>query len=229
MRVTSKPVGTQGRTQQERRDKTRAALLEGMMSALVELGYARTTTGEITRRAGLTSGALQHHFPSREDLVLALVDHQFEAVHAQLEMFASDGNAVTDWKSFIEVLRDIYAGRSYMAIWEIVIGTRADAHLHTLLMQHRIQSQATLERYWDAVFEARIPDSQRRSDLMHFTLSNLRGSIFYNVLAPDAEFLKRQKEILIFILEAEIGVPERAVSAASTMKPIRSHIHSDGF
>ncbi|MBD9508970.1 TetR/AcrR family transcriptional regulator [Ensifer sp. ENS10] len=217
MQVAPKPVRAQGRTQQERREKTRADLLEGMMSALIELGYARTTTGEITRRAGLTSGALQHHFPSREDLILALVDYQFEAVRAQLEIFANDNNAESDWKTFIELLRDIYAGRRYMAIWEIVMGTRADVHLHALLMQHRIQSQATLERLWSTVFKALIPDKRRRSDLMHFTLSTLRGSVFYNVIAPDAQFLERQKEMLFSVLEAEMCDREGTVSVSPIM------------
>lgn len=211
---------TRRRTQQERRAETKKALLEGMMSALIELGYAHTTTGAITRKAGLTSGALQHHFASREELVLAVVDYQFTEVCTQLEAFASDESAEPDWKSFIELLRDIYAGRRYMAIWEIVMGTRADAHLHTLIMQHRIQSQATLERLWSTVFRTRIPDERRRIDLMHFTLSTLRGYVFYNVIAPDQQFMERQKEMLFSFLETEI-FPSKGTSTvmASAIPP----------
>ncbi|WP_181153396.1 TetR/AcrR family transcriptional regulator [Ochrobactrum vermis] len=179
-------------------------MLEGMMSALMELGYARTTTGEITRRAGLTSGALQHHFASKEELVLAVVEYQFEEVRIQLEAFAHDRKVEHTWKSFIELLGSIYAGRRYMAIWEIVMGTRADANLHTLVMQHRIQSQATLERLWSAIFMDSIPDKTKRVDLMHFTLSTLRGYVFYNAIAPDDQFFERQKEVLFSFLEAEM-------------------------
>ena len=203
MQGTLNPVRAH-RTQQERREETRKALLEGMMSALMELGYARTTTHEITRRAGVTSGALQHHFPSREELILALADYQFEEVRTQLEAFVIDGDAEANWKTFIELLRAIYAGRRYMTIWEIVMGTRADAHLHQLVMQHRIQSQGSLERLWSAVFEGLIPDKRKRGDLMHFTLSTLRGYVFYNVIAPDKQFLERQKEMLFSFLEAEM-------------------------
>lgn len=192
------------RTQQERREETRQALLEGMMSALMELGYARTTTSEITRRAGLTSGALQHHFASKEELVLAVVEYQFEEVRTQLEAFANDGASEEAWKPFIELLGSIYAGRRYMAIWEIVMGTRADASLHTLVMQHRIQSQAILERLWSAIFMGSIPDKTKRVDLMHFTLSTLRGYVFYNAIAPDEQFFERQKEVLFSFLEAEM-------------------------
>ncbi|MGH6760932.1 MAG: TetR/AcrR family transcriptional regulator [Phyllobacterium sp.] len=219
MRVASKPMRARHRTQQERREETRAALLEGMMAALIELGYARTTTCAITRRAGLTSGALQHHFASREELVLALVDYQFAEVRTQLEAFANGEDAEQDWKTFIALLRDIYASRRYMAIWEIVMGTRADAHLHTLIMQHRIQSQTTLERLWSAVFRARIPDERRRTDLMHFTLSTLRGYVFYNVIAPDQQFLERQKEMLFSVLETEMFPSEGMNTGIATATP----------
>jgi len=219
MQVTPKPVRARRRTQQERREETRASLLEGMMTALVELGYARATTNEIARRAGLTSGALQHHFASREELVLALVDYQFEEVRKQLEAFANDENTEADWKTFIELLRNVYAGRRYMAIWEIVMGTRADVHLHTLVMQHRIQSQATLERLWSAVFEPLIPDARRRSDLMHYTLSTLRGYVFYNVIAPDDQFLERQKDMLFSFLEAEMLRSDGMDVATATANP----------
>lgn len=214
--MPSKPVGTRRRTQQERREETRKALLEGMMSALIELGYPRTTTSEITRRAGLTSGALQHHFASREELILALVDHQFEEVRTKLEAFANDVDAKADWRTFIDLLRDIYAGRRYLAIWEIVMGTRGDPHLHTLVMQHRIQSQATLERLWRAVFETRIRDRRKCTDLMHFILSTLRGQVFYNVIAPDKQFLERQMELLCSFLETEMAPPGETIPVKPT-------------
>lgn len=209
------PKRSPRRTQQERREETRKALLEGMMSALMELGYARTTTGEITRRAGLTSGALQHHFASKEELVLAVVEYQFEEVRIQLEAFAHDRKAEHTWKSFIELLGSIYAGRRYMAIWEIVMGTRADTNLHTLVMQHRIQSQATLERLWSVIFMDSIPDKTKRVDLMHFTLSTLRGYVFYNAIAPDDQFFERQKEVLFSFLEAEMRPSTKVIPKIS--------------
>ncbi|MGI6850668.1 TetR/AcrR family transcriptional regulator [Mesorhizobium sp. 1B3] len=217
--MPAKQLRTRRRTQQERREETRKALLEATMSALIERGYAGATTNEITRRAGLTSGALQHHFASREELVLALVDYQFEEVRLQLETFANDESSTTDWRTFIELLRKIYAGRRYMAIWEIVMGTRADAHLHTLVMQHRIQSQAILERLWGNVFGGRIPDRRKRADLMHFTLATLRGYVFYNVIAPDERFLERQKEMLFSFLEAEMRHSEGTDPVTQTAVP----------
>src|ERR1700682_6556937 len=74
------------RTQAERRDATRTALLDAAMDCLVEKGYANTTTRRIAERAGVTPGALQHHFASKAELLSEAVRH-IRAKFAQ-EMFA---------------------------------------------------------------------------------------------------------------------------------------------
>jgi AcrR family transcriptional regulator len=51
------------RTQAERREQTRTALLDATVSCLVDLGFSATTTTEVTRRAGVSLGAVMHDFP----------------------------------------------------------------------------------------------------------------------------------------------------------------------
>ena len=59
------------RTQADRRASTRQALLDATIQSLTELGYARTTTTEITARAGVSQGALFKHFATKEALLSA--------------------------------------------------------------------------------------------------------------------------------------------------------------
>ena len=61
------------RTQAERTAETTAKLLDATADCLVERGYAGTSTVEVCRRAGVSRGALVHHFPSKDDLVAAAV------------------------------------------------------------------------------------------------------------------------------------------------------------
>src|SRR5215471_3557154 len=57
------------RTQQQRRDETRRALLDAAVESLIDVGFARTTTLEVQRRADVSRGALLHHFPSKAELL----------------------------------------------------------------------------------------------------------------------------------------------------------------
>ncbi len=68
------------RTQTERRDATRAALIGAARPLFAERGFAQVGTEEIVRAAGVTRGALYHHFDGKDGLFAAV----FEAVEAEL-------------------------------------------------------------------------------------------------------------------------------------------------
>src|SRR5215468_10776770 len=77
------------RTQQQRREETRRALLDAAVQSLIEVGFARTTTLEVQRRADVSRGALLHHFPSKAMLLVAAVDHLAEMRAQEMKAFAS--------------------------------------------------------------------------------------------------------------------------------------------
>ncbi len=62
------------RTQAERREQTRARLLDATIQSILEVGYAGTTTRRVAELAGVSQGAQTHHFPHRVDLVGAAVE-----------------------------------------------------------------------------------------------------------------------------------------------------------
>ena len=66
------------RTQAERTEATRAALIAAARPLFAERGYAGVGTEEIARTAGVTRGALYHHFEGKREL--------FEAVYEQIEI-----------------------------------------------------------------------------------------------------------------------------------------------
>src|SRR5205823_15112130 len=105
------------RTQQQRRDETRRALLDAAVESLIEVGFARTTTLEVQRRADVSRGALLHHFPSKTELLVAAIDHLAEMRARELKVLASQlpeeraGRARTE--GVLELLWQCFSGTMF--------------------------------------------------------------------------------------------------------------------
>ena len=73
------------RTQAERRSETQAQLLKAARQLFAVRGYAETGTPDIVAAAGVTRGALYHHFADKTALFAAVVEAEHAAVAASIE------------------------------------------------------------------------------------------------------------------------------------------------
>ncbi|WP_018184198.1 TetR/AcrR family transcriptional regulator [Kaistia granuli] len=73
------------RSNQDRTEKTRAALIAAARALFVDKGYAETATPEIVTAAGITRGALYHHFRDKRDLFRAVAEAEARAVAEDIE------------------------------------------------------------------------------------------------------------------------------------------------
>src|SRR5215831_9667935 len=64
----------------DKRERTRAKLIEAAAQVIGEKGYERLTLGEVARRAGMTRGAIYGNFKNREELILAVVSTRWQPI-----------------------------------------------------------------------------------------------------------------------------------------------------
>ncbi|AWB90967.1 TetR/AcrR family transcriptional regulator [Aeromicrobium chenweiae] len=125
-------TATPRRTQAERREGTIAAIVDAAVEALGEVGYARTTTTEIARRAGVSQGGLFRHFDSRLDVILAAAD----AVRArQFVDFRAGLGALTEFDvaAVVRLLRRATRAPVNAAWYELLVAARTDPDLRARL------------------------------------------------------------------------------------------------
>ena len=119
------------RTQAERRAATRTAILDAAIDCLAEEGYANTTTRRIADRAGVTPGALQHHFASKAEL-LGNARRQLGRRFAQ-EMVGHGSVDVPSIELRTELLIDhfweLLKGPLFAAMIELWVAARTDPEL----------------------------------------------------------------------------------------------------
>jgi AcrR family transcriptional regulator len=94
------------RTNQARSESTRSALIAAARQAFITHGYAGTSTPDLVEAAGVTRGALYHHFADKEALFRAVVEAESAAVAAEIE-------AASAGASLVESL--IQGGEAYLA------------------------------------------------------------------------------------------------------------------
>ena len=84
------------RTQEERREATRNALMRAARHLFAERGYAATGTPDIVAAAGVTRGALYHHFADKLALFEAVVEEEHRAVAEAIAAAADGATAPAD-------------------------------------------------------------------------------------------------------------------------------------
>lgn len=122
------------RTQAQRREQTRAALLDATVECLVERGYARTSMQEICSRAGVSKGAAQHHFTDKAELMAAAVEHLTKKRMAALaESLGRLPRGVAAIPAAIDMLWAGYSGTLATASTELWIAARTDPDLRAAI------------------------------------------------------------------------------------------------
>jgi AcrR family transcriptional regulator len=107
--------------QQDRSRATRARLLEAAIASLAELGYQASTVAVVAERAGVSRGAAQHHFPTRDALFTAALEHvthvRTEALRRELDEL---GGARPSTAEVVDLIFGLYSGqlfRAALALW----------------------------------------------------------------------------------------------------------------
>jgi AcrR family transcriptional regulator len=178
------------RTQQERSDTTRAALLDAAIECLAEYGYARATTAVICERAGVSRGAHLHHYGTRAALLAAAITHLSQRIDAQLHnRIAALPDGPDRTERALDLIWELFSGplfRSALELWTI---GRTDPDLMRELAPAEHNLNRVTVRVWHELFpdQAGTPDFDHLTD---FVLSSVRGLALLDIVQPSGRSSK---------------------------------------
>lgn len=102
---------------QDRSRATRRRLLEAAVACLAEHGWSGSTVSVVAERAGVSRGAAQHHFPTREDLFIAAVEHMAEERSTALRELVGASRTTEEVVSAIVALYTGPLFRAALQLW----------------------------------------------------------------------------------------------------------------
>ena len=171
---------------QDRSRATRARLLETTIRCLATHGWDASTVGLIAAEAGISRGAVQHHFRTREDLILAALEHMFTERVALLDALPDpDGDGPERVHRVVAGLVDAIGGELFRAALQVWTVASADPDLRAAVLP--------LERHFARGVHQRAVRLLRADDrdpgmraLIQATLDLARGLALAGVLTDDS-------------------------------------------
>lgn len=193
------------RTQQQRREETVGRLLQASIDTIVEVGYARASAAVITKRAGVSVGALFRHFETMGDFMAATAS---EVLRRQLESFTKQVAEIPADRPALEaaltVLRDITSSPTNAVLYELLIAARTDEKLKATLQQE-------LGRYSAKIYDAAraLPGAQSFPEEMFPALVALLTNVFDGAavvegVLPQPEIADQRIRVLAALLTAAL-------------------------
>ncbi|MEU6469621.1 TetR/AcrR family transcriptional regulator [Streptomyces massasporeus] len=188
---------------QDRSRATRQRLLEAAVSCLAEHGWAGSTVSVVAERAGVSRGAAQHHFPTREDLFTAAVEYVAEERSTALRDLFPDG-AAGDRHAVVAALVDLYTGPLFRAALHLWVAASNEEQLRPRVTE--LESRVGRETHRIAVDLLAADESAPGvRETVQGLLDMARGLGLANLLTDDAARRERVVAQWAGLLEETLG------------------------
>lgn len=194
------------RSHAERNAETQQRIKAAVIEAISELGFQRATAAEISRRAGVSWGAAQHHFGDKDGILSAVLVDSFNCFAARLARVPVEGRSLAERvAAFVEAAWEHFESRDYRCTFEILLNMPGP----DWASQDVPLRDATLDAWsgiWKRFFgEARLTP-RRTLAIQYYAISVLSGlAAMKRFEGPGAARRRIELDLLADTLVRELG------------------------
>jgi AcrR family transcriptional regulator len=208
--------------QEERTRAMRQRLLDATVECLVERGWSGTSTTLVSQRAGVSRGAQLHHFPTKNDLVIAAVEHLSEVRGQELaEAAAALPDGARRTRAVLEMLADHFTSPVFTAALELWVAARTDPDLQAAVGP--LEQRIGREVHRSTVELLGVDESQPGvRELVQATLDLARGLGLANTITDDAARRRRILDHWALVLDSSAAASRRTPEKAPATRERKS-------
>ncbi len=173
-------------------ERTVALLKKATMDQLIAGGFAGLSVGPIVERAGVSRGALFHHFNSKDHLVAAAFEGLLKDFAKQMHEVGRNLRCGTiSLDEFVIQVRDTMASDLFVGCMEISLGIRSEFGLSSMVEKAVADWRASLLDFWDSVFD--LPGFDAEDRIVHWEMASnlLRGHAFSSTFGAGSKAKER--------------------------------------
>lgn len=204
MRPAGQAVKPEG-WQQQKSANMRQRLVDAAIDRLVENGYTGLTTAAVAERCAVSRGAMHHHFPTRLELVSAVVEQVF---YQRMRAFLDDyfaGLAERGDELLIEIACQQHwksaQSREYAAYLELAVAARTDAEL----AQFFNPAARRYDEVWASEMIEAFPQWRDKWEMMKlasdFTLALHMGMLLHEPIFGNGDRMEALQAMLVRVLQ----------------------------
>ncbi|AXK80383.1 TetR/AcrR family transcriptional regulator [Pseudolabrys taiwanensis] len=178
------------RTQEERRRETREAVLKAAMTVLIEDGYEKFTATRVAKAAGVSRGAQENYFRTKNDLIVAATRYTLMQAAEQARVLAArKARSADPIAAFLANSKSFCFSPTYLALMEMVTVSRRNPALAKMNTPVVREFRNVLDTIWiDALCEAGY-ERQSVQSFVKATHYLLRGMAFASMWqSPKSEY-----------------------------------------
>jgi len=188
-------------------EATRRRILDAAVASLIKQGTAATTTVAVQQRAGVSRGALLHHFPTHAELLAATIDELVRrnetAVHNALAGLLKNLDPVD---RATRVLADAFSQPAYLTELELWAVARTDPQLRAALRAAERRARRDFDRVVNDLF-APLRDRPGCATVVMLSSEFVRGFALASVLRSDPVRRARLLESWIWAIRILLDHP----------------------
>jgi AcrR family transcriptional regulator len=211
---TQEPVRPR-RSQEERTSEMRGRLIAATLDMVLADGFHRLSTPRICEAAGVSRGAMLHHFPDKRSLIVAAIEDLLITSTQEIRSQADRVRAreITPGEFVDHLWYEHFSGRLFYLTLEHVTTSRTDAAVRAALIPVVRRFHRALNEIWEELFVGEALPTGRVATVLNLTLCLLRGMGLQTVLRPDDDAYYDDlrgawKTILAAILAGTIDLDE---------------------
>lgn len=193
---------------QDRSRLTRQRILEATVESLATRGWEASSVSVIAADAGTSRGALQHHFPTREDLIVAALDYMFEKRSEPVDtVTVPDVGGVERVAHVLRTIVDLYVGTLFKAALQVWTAAAADPALRDRIVPLERKFGSGVHAMTVRLLGVDDSDPHVRS-LLQATLDMTRGLALADTLTDDSRRRRRVVDAWAEQLAVGLGLAE---------------------